>query len=597
MEPSDVRRPESAVQASAERTAQMNNALFRAPSVPVSLALLLVLSTAAGLLMEPSAGGVLRGLLVVGVPGLAAALVSAPLAEALGGTLYIRRAGFMSVVGGAILAVHAGASLVLEWTLGLTEGDVMLVGFMAVAAVRHGVLFAISDNRHHRTLPVTLLPVAVALPLLGWIYGFGVADAPLVLGLAAVFLAPAIFFLDVFDSPLKENFSASASEIFRAYLDHLTTGSFSAERVVNRWSEPIDARFGAVAFHEPGSGEPKAVMVVPVLHPGPVGRLGGGDMPGKIAEGVTGCDFVMVPHGPATHDYNPTTTDEVTRFAEKVDEVVEEMEPGQGGSPAVREGETVKVTSQFFDDGALLTYTSWPRALDDVDHGVGLAAELEAELAGADPAVFADCHNSLRPGAGQVFLSTPRAEAIQRHAGRATRQAADQRVDAIQVGVAQEDETFREEEGIGDQGVEVLAVEAAGQRHAYVLWDGNNMLPEVNRRIGEGIEDVVDSYQIMTTDNHSVNAVAGAFGPVGAGVDPGALTRVTRETVEEALEDLEPVEPSMDQGVVQDVRVYGHHKTAMLTASINTMTSIAPGLVGATVVLQVLGTVILFLLL
>lgn len=596
MEPPDAERPESAVQASAERTAQMNDILFRAPSVPVSMLLLVVLATLAGLLLDPSAAGVLRGLVLVGVPALVAAVLSAPLADALGGTLYLRRAGFISVVGAAILAVHALASMALEPLLGVAERDVMLVGFMGVAAVRHGVLFSISDNRHHRMLPVTVLPVAVALPLLGWIYGFGVGDAPLILGLAVVFLAPVAFFLDLFDSPLKENFSASASEIFRAYLDHLTTGSFSAERVVNRWSEPIDARFGVVAFHRPGGGL-KAAMVVPVLHPGPVGRLGGGDMPGKIADGVTGCDFVMVPHGPATHDYNPTTTDEVARFADRVHEVVEGMEPGEGGSPAVSAGETVKVTSQFFDGGALLTYTSWPRALDDVDHGVGLAAELEAELAGADPAVFADCHNSLRPGAGQVFLSTPRAEAIQRNAHRATGEAAAQRVAELQVGVAQEDETFREAEGIGGQGVQVLAVEAAGQRQAYVLWDGNNMLPEVNQRIAEEIEDVVDAHQIMTTDNHSVNATAGAFGPVGAGTDPGALARVTRETVEAALEDLEPVDPSMEQGTVQDVRVYGHHKTAMLTASINTMTSIAPELVGATVLLQALGTVILFLLL
>jgi putative membrane protein len=596
MEPSDVEHPESAVQASAERTAQMSNVFFRAPTLPVSLAGLGVLSVVAGLLLDLSPTGVVRGLVVVGLPGLVAAALSAPLAEALGGTLYARRAGFLSVVGAAVLTTHALATIPLDLLVGVAEGDVMLVGFMGVAAVRHGTLFTISDNRHHRTLPVTLLPLVAGLPALAWAYGLGWGEAPLVAGLVVVFLAPVVFFLGVFDSPLKENFSASASEIFRAYLDHLKTGSVDAERIVNRWSEPIDAGYGVVTFHRP-EGDVKAVMVVPVLHPGPVGQLGGGDLPGKVAEIVDATDFVMVPHGPATHDYNPTTTDEVARFAERVRETVEGVEPGEGGSPAVAEGETVDVTSQFFGDGALLTYTSWPRALDDVDHGVGLAAELQARIGGAEEAVFADCHNSLRPGAGQVFLATPRAETIQRNARAATEEAARRRVGEMRVGVAQDAETFTQEEGIGGQGIQVLAVEAGDQRHAYVLWDGNNMLPEVNRRLGEEIEDLVDSYQLMTTDNHSVNAVAGAFGPVGAGVDPETLARVTGEIVDEALDDLEVVEPALERGIVEDVRVYGHHKTAMLTASINTMTSIAPELVGATLTLQALGTVILFLLL
>ncbi len=580
-----------------ERSAKLSNLVFRAPSLLLTFASLVVGSVILGLFLSPSPTGVVRGLLLLAVPGFAAGLLSAPLANALGGTLYYKRAAFLALVGAAIAGVATVVSAPLSALLDVPAKWVLVVGYMMVAAFRHAVLFAISDNRNLWSLPVSGLQTAVALPILWAIYGFTPRDWLVVGLLAVVFLAPLVFFLRIFDTPLEENFDASASEMFRAYLDHLTTGSFDAEEVLNRWSEPIDAQYGVVGFHRP-DGSNKATMVVPVLHPGPVGRLGGGDLPGKVSEIVgASSEFVMVPHGPATHDYNPTTTQEVERFARSVRDLVEDLEPEPGGSPAVTAGDHVRVTSQVFGEGVLLTYTSWPQALDDVEHGVGLAAELRARIAGASHAVFADCHNSLRPGAGQVYLSTPRAEAILDHAEEATREAFEQRVGSLQAGVAQDDASFDHRHGIGAQGVQALVVEAGGTRHAYVLWDGNNMLPEVTERLAQTVEHLVDSVQVMTTDNHSINAVAGAFGPVGQGVDVGRLEEVMRSTVEAAIDDLEPVESSVSRGMVPGLRVYGHHKTAMLTASMNTMTSIFMELVAATVTMQALGTTILFLLL
>jgi putative membrane protein len=349
-----------------------------------------------------------------------------------------------------------------------------------------------------------------------------------------------------------------------------------------------------IAFKARGASAPKAVIVVPALHPGPIGRLGGSDLPGKIAEALPTSRIVLVPHGPATHDYNPVSTQEVERFAEAVRDLIAKVETREGGSPAVTVGGEIKVTSQVFGDGALLTYTAWPEPIDDVEYGVGLAAELQAKLAGAREALFVDCHNCLKPGAGAVFLCTDRGDDILANANAATKGAMASRVPAIRAGVAQDRDTFGKEDLIGDQGVQVLAIEAGGSKHAYVLWDGNNAVPEVTARIGEALDGLVDSFQVMTTDNHSVNAVAGAYGPVGHKAKPEKIAACSRRAVERALADLEPVDAGVATGSYPDFRVFGNQKTVQLTSSINVMTTILAELTIACLVVQALASALLF---
>jgi predicted neutral ceramidase superfamily lipid hydrolase len=118
----------------------------------------------------------------------------------------------------------------------------------------------------------------------------------------------------------------------------------------------------------------------------------------------------------------------------------------------------------------------------------------------------------------------------------------------------------------------------------------------VTRLIGEEMKGLVDGFQVMTTDNHSVNAVAGSYGPVGHLAPPKEIAKATRKAVEQALADLEPVTCGGAAGVLEDFRVFGNQKTVQLTASINVMTSVLFELTAATVVLQGLGTALLFML-
>lgn len=593
---------EDSIQASLEQSAKISGVIFTAPPTYLTYAYVIVASTIFGLFLQPTTTGAIVGFLLLGVPALIAGSLSAPLANALGGTLYYRRGAFLAAVSATIVGALLVLSVPLRFFWSIPLAHLVILGYMMATSTRHATLWATSDNRHLRTLPVSFLQVVVAiplmlvaLPLVGENGAFGARELGIAIALAIIFLTPLIFFLHIFDTPLKKSFHVSGSELFRYYLDHVTSGRMDGEAILSRFAEPIRARYGVIGFKR-ANGSLKAAIVVPALHPGPIGRLGGSDLPGKVAEAIPECELVMVPHGSATHDYNPVSTADVDRFGRAARDLLHKLEYSEGGSPAITAGEDIRVTSQVFGDAALLTYTSWPLPIDDVDYGVGNAAELSARLAGAKSAFFVDCHNSLLPGAGQVQLCTPRADAIIAAAQEAAGKTNATKSSTLRVGKAQDRNSFGRGQGIGAQGVQVIVVESSSQLFAYVLWDGNNAVPDVTRVIGEQLKGLVDGFQVMTTDNHSVNAVAGSYGPVGHFVPPAEIARVTRAVVEEAIQDLEPVTSGGAAGILEDFLVFGNQKTVQLTASINVMTSVMLELTAATLVIQWLGVALLFML-
>ena len=584
------------VQASLEQSAKISRTVFNAPPTLLTYAYVLLAAPLFGLFLRPDPAGAIAGFMALGLPALIAGPLSAPIANALGGTLYYKRAAFIAAVGMTIV----GAALVLATPLRLVWGaplaHVLLVGYMMATGFRHSAFFVTSDNRHARSLPVSLLQVGAALPFLYALDLIGPRELWIALALAIIFLAPLVFFLEIFDTPLKKSFHVSASELFRYYLDHITSGRMDGEGILNRFAEPIRAKFAVIGFRR-ADGSTKAAIVVPAVHPGPIGRLGGSDLPAKVAEAIPDADLVMVPHSSATHDYNPVASTEVERLGRQAADLLKTIDYKPTGSKAQTSGEDIRVTAQVFGDTALLAYTSWPLPIDDVEYGVGHAAELTAQLAGVRKAAFVDCHNSLLPGAGAVHLCTPRADAIIDASGKATAACLANPLAPLRIGVAQDRKSFSREQGIGAQGVQVIVVDCEGQTFAYILWDGNNAVPEVTRAIGEQVKELVDGFAVMTTDNHSVNAHAGSYGPVGHLAAPSAIAKATRLAVEQALSDLEPVQAGGAKGVVEDFRVFGNQKTVQLTASINTMSSIIVELSLATVAMQAMGTALLFLVL
>ena len=122
-------------------------------------------------------------------------------------------------------------------------------------------------------------------------------------------------------------------------------------------------------------------------------------------------------------------------------------------------------------------------------------------------------------------------------------------------------------------------VEVAGQRTAYVLFDGNNMVPGMRDAVRARIAGLVQESEAMTTDNHSVNLTMDGFNAVGAVLDREAILSNAEAAVRDAVAGLEPAEVAPFSGDVPDFRIFGPQTASRLTTSINaTMAVLRPAL-------------------
>jgi putative membrane protein len=151
-------------------------------------------------------------------------------------------------------------------------------------------------------------------------------------------------------------------------------------------------------------------------------------------------------------------------------------------------------------------------------------------------------------------------------------------------------------EGIGAQGLQVLAVEADGQRAAYLLFDGNNMVPGLRDEILLAVRGTVDDAEVLTTDNHSVNARMGGYNPIGTHIDRERIVAASRQVVTAAVADLRAVETVSGSGLIHGLRVFGHENTVRLTTSVNATISVLRTTAGLTLGLALVGALVLMLL-
>lgn len=581
-----------------EKVSEISDILFRAPHAFWSYLLILGLpQTLLPIFWRRLSDDYLLAMgfaaLLFSVPAVIGAAGDHRVAKLFGGTFNRRRSGFLaaSSLFFQMLVVVVG-HIIVSFRSGIDFQDVIMGAIAYTAAIKVAVLFVTSDHRLPRTGVVALLQPVVGLLVLEWLQPLSGREAAIAVTLLAVFLLSTMFFLDMVDAPVRRTTGVSFSLMFRYYIDHISKGTLAAETLFDKTADEIEALVGVAAFRN--AQGVKCAIVVPAVHPGPIGEIGGSNLPTKMIQTIGLTPNVLVPHGAATHDYNPISTREVERLGEAARRLLDTMPFHRQASPLVRAGQDAQVCAQFFGDSCLLTYTSWPKPIDDVDYGVGETARMASMLQGAVDATFIDAHNSLVLGSGAVWPSTQRAQEIKRRAAEATRLAKQELDDEIHAGYAQTKDAFTAREGIGTQGCQAIVTAVNGKRSAYILFDGNNMLPEVRAQIRTAVQDLVTEFEVMTTDNHSVNIVAGGYNPVGYRADIAKLAQVARETVAAAIDDLEPVEVGLKTTRVPGLRVFGHWNTIRFLAAVQTAVATIPR---ATAVLLLLHAVLAIMIL
>jgi len=617
--------------------ASLSRFIFRAPDWYASLGFSLLIAALAGVAAFDSGQYVWQdaweGVFFIGVPTVVASAGSAAVDRSLGGHLTPDRSSLLALASefvlvavtllAALIALIARSTALLPALGNEFVFDALLMGLAIVFAFRLVVIMGVSSN----SAPLAAVPASlqtVASAVLLFVYSgtlrflevggplarsylsrpeeapaellIVTADDFLVLAaLCVLYCGGAWAFLMVMDLPWRRTLGVSILDFANGFVGYVAEGSSELEEFFEEIGETAVVPVSVLSFRHPGGAE-KARFVLPMIHPGPMGEIGGGNLPDRVAETADGVAFP--PHATAGHDFNLVTEREVETLIDAVDRAYQRIEYGREATASVRAEEgDASVLGQAFGDDALLVNTFAPEFADDVDFGVGLSAVNEARAGGLEDVLLADAHNCNNglegEDLGHVVPGSQRSFDLVGAAGAAARELATAPRGELELGVAWTPTDWEPADGIGPLGVRVAVTRVRGTTTAYVLVDGNNMEPGLRAFLLEAV-DGVDAIEVMTSDTHVVNTVE-AENQVGEAVDWADLAAVVERQVAAAVEDLEPVEAGMATERAE-VTVFGNDRTETLASHANAMLSMGAPMAGAAIVVAVALSVLLFFL-
>ena len=389
---------------------------------------------------------------------------------------------------------------------------------------------------------------------------------------AAIIIVAAIYaFIKVIASPFKKNLGIGVLDLLSLFIAHMNEGSNSLEGLFENMSEAIDTIVTFVSFKtEEGI---KALFISPSVHPGPLGDLGGSNMPTILANKFD--HFTMVAHGPSTHDFNPIAVSEIDKIENSVKTGLKNVEYSNEASKFVRyNAKKANIGVQFFNKGMVILSTFAPEAVDDIEFGVGLTMMAQSRSrCNVKDSVIVDCHNSFTaesgevlPGNAEVFHLIDVIDTIN----------PEQEKYEVKVGCyADNMDTFDKHDGIGESGIKTMIVEVGGQKTAYVLFDSNNMEAGFRKEIMDAVSDLeIDEIEVMTTDTHTVNTISRGYNPVGIVKRPEIIEYV-RISINEALKDLEKVEVGTGTEKIENLNTFGPNNSTELISTISSVVAVS----------------------
>jgi putative membrane protein len=561
--------------------------IFVAPSWPMSIAIIVALGfliDGASLRFDPNFH--FFGSLAFTLPALCGFLLTGPLVAISGRQITWNRSALLALSCTVLGVIITLTGLVASKSL-LPLSYAIALGF--IFGSRLIVLVAIADYRISRMVLPAVTQSGAGI-LLGMIF-FEPLFLQLTLIFHLVFGAGFILLIWAIERPLHRAFHIHVLSFLNTFIAHLTDGSKTMEDFFREIGEEVYIpQVSLFIRRERGRG---IIFTVPNVHPGPMGEIGGGNLPKYLQSGFR--DLVMVSHGTATHDFNLVAEEEIEKIATAIRAGQERLSYSGQASKAFRsQSGSVSLLYQIFGTTLLMISTRSPERTEDIDFGIGMTIMAEGHRSFPHVA-FVDAHNCFTGDISTVQPGTLSALEYQTAASTAITEGPKLGLHPLEAGASQTSLPFTRVQGFGDQGIETLVVRAGGQTTAYVLIDGNNILAGVREIIRDYVLTLVDEAEIMTTDSHVVNTVSGK-NPVGLNVSPDQIIPYIDRSVHDALADLSPAESAGDTALCERIIVFGSQRVAQVASTINAMVLFIPPLSIAMVLLAFLLSVVIYLI-
>ena len=548
------------IEKSIDDTAGLTGRMFYSPPVAVSMSSILLFTFLTGGIISLSPYGLMVSTLAFLLPGLLFALLSNVLLKGLKRSFHLKRAFMLTAsISGLILPIMLiGKAVSMVFSVDIiyviiTSICITIIvshmSFMAVAGATNAEAFAISY-----IYPVTGVLLLSPLGLTAREYEY--------FAVLMFFLTLSeLIFITIVNSVFRKTYGTSATQLCSNAISHFADGSKKEEieHFFSLFSSEQEVETGIYRFVRKDGNDEIATVIVPGVHPGPFGKLGGSDLPEKMNAHLSDSN-VMYLHSASTHDENPIDDDEVAKVAVGCRNAIEVMNYSDTVSGYEKLSEDgINIHTRRFGDTSLLVYTPSPQPGDDVDAATGKLCEAKAGRS-----VFVDAHNCIVKGKGSVFFNTEKSGKMIDLCERAVIPESNRKFSAGYARTV----GFDISHGIGPAGIQCLTIREK-KTFSYILIDGNNMVPGLRDEIIKSLKSIVDDAEVMTSDNHIVNWSIDSYIPVGKKISPDTLIEEVKKTVEMSLSNLHEAKVGTAK-IKTHLKVFGKNSTSILTNAINT---------------------------
>ena len=542
------------------------------PPTQVLLAAAILVSLIFGFLLSAVSGApvlesLLTGFFVLAAPGFLSVIVG----KAIMMKVPSRRIAATALFGEAIYALTYLIAVALP--LGT---EVILVG-SAFVVVMWYIIARMVFVLKWRSLLFSLLQLLVyALFLIAnGLFSFGGATISVLLKfyLASIVLLGAlyIFFL-LINAPMKRTFGIASTEVLQMFFAQWFYKEKDIEKTFRRVGETAETYLSFLFFRRKNKGD--VAFVVPYVHYGPFGNLGGSNFPYLISRDLETKNALapFVFHGTATHDLNPVSASEVKKITDKCREVLLRAKPkkAQLSFSSAREGASL-VELLRIDDHSFIGLTRAPETTEDVSLGVGMTLIAEAEKRNGTATVV-DEHNS---ETGKIEYVEPGTQIGFQYMD-ALSKALELRPQksALRMGIAS---GKVKNPAIGPAGIKV-AVFDSKPRYAIILVDSNGITPQFREKVMSAVESLSKKEKwgkitpaVYTTDTHNKNTVRGVVNPLAESKD---VLQEIGKLMKDAVEDMDEAS-FYGERVRAEIKVLGPKQAIEIISTVNAIMAVA----------------------
>jgi len=448
-----------------------------------------------------------------------------------------------------------------------------LLGFAAVVTLRAVVFLATSPAGFLRRLLSSFLqPFLCIVAFMIFWTRFATVDPLRVLPFLVISpiagCASAFLFLLVLDRSGRRANGMPSMSLFRAFMLNWVAGlNAPLEELLDKLGEDADVEVSLLKFDS--SRQPKAAIIVPLVHPGPFKNVGSSLLPSMLKhefEEKFGCD-ACVPLGILGHELDVASQAQNQNIIEHVLASAKFEASANLATPFVKVTDGLATACcQVFGKTAFLSFTLAPKTTEDLPQELGRIVREEAGKYGLESAIVVNAHNSI----DDVVDAEESLDILRAVASDCLKKAVSLASKPFEVGAATVfPKEFSLKDGMGPGGITVIAVEVAEQKSAYVIIDGNNMNSGLREEILPALTSVgFHESEVFTTDTHAASAVIlgrRGYHPVGEAMNHEVLIGHIEETAKAAAAKLERCKAGCLSIVVPKVRVIGKTRLESLS--------------------------------